>query len=180
MPAAAHPYFMFILDRIQWGLKKIAGHWSPFHRRIKRSPVSWALDYKVWLSKVTLELAEPYSAPTCVSNHIDLALCDSDYRINFSILHLMTKWLQTHCNCQTVRPFSIVAIPTKSILQCVELACFTLAVATRGKGGILIPACAHHALLIRSTKVRTRDWFLSKGWLGKWNLLPFYLLYNKT
>lgn len=41
--------------------------------------------------QVTLESAERYSAATCVLDRIDLAPCDSDYRISSSFSHLMTK-----------------------------------------------------------------------------------------
>lgn len=98
MPAAAHPYFMSISDRIQRALKMIAGHWNPFHRRIKRSLVIWALDCKAGPWKVTVKSAKAYSAATCVSRRIDLAPCDSDYRISSSVWNSMTKWLQICCN----------------------------------------------------------------------------------
>lgn len=46
MSAAAHPYFMSISHRIQWTLKMIAGHWSPFNRRTKN--ISCDLSIGLW------------------------------------------------------------------------------------------------------------------------------------
>lgn len=131
-------------------LKVIAGHWSASRRGIETSPAIWALDYEARL--------KPYWSVAVwlwLRNQL------------FLFTNLMTKWIQTHRNHLTVRAHSLQDTPAESILQCVGSACFALPIVSRGVGVHSPPVCAHHARLIRSTKVRTREWFLCKGWLKR-------------